>query len=426
MDWCEHQRPGGLRLLTISRPGSQLVAVAICVRAGSRYDAGVAGVAHLLEHMLMSGTQHRSELEIHDAVDGLGGYLNAQAGKEYISFQCVLPAPDWRVGLEILAEILICPALDEEKLTLEKMVVLEEIRRHQDQGRILYALFAQTLWQHHPLRHPILGYPEQVAGLDDETLRQAYHGRFTTGNVVLAVCGNVAHQAVRDEVDARFAALPHGEPQRPAPAVEPLHTAPRLAHLTRETNQTYMMLGVPTVGIKHPDRSALKILERVLGMGIGARLYRRLRNELRLVYDVTTAAAHYEDAGYLAAYTTCHPKNVSQVGEAIVGELAALSREGVTAMELSKAKTHYVGTLARHFETDLAIASVAASEGLLNQFEPFSASIARIQAVTQEEVAQVAARWLNTQGYAMVTVGPPESETSGARSAAPASAAETA
>ena len=330
MHWQQCRLPNGLRVLTIHRPGSQLVAIKVCVRVGSRYDDGASGAVHLLEHWLMSGTQHRSAVEIHNALDALGGDINAQAGKDYIGFHVVVPTTHWLTGLDVLSDVLIYPLLDSEALAREKLVVLEELRQSRGQNRIIFSFFAQALWQKHPLRHPILGYPETVSSLDHETLVQLYQRRFTTGNVVVAVCGDLDHDLVCDQVGHKLAVFPQGDEIPPPPVVEPPLTKSRFTHLTRETNQVYLMLGVPTVSMKHPDRSALKIVERVLGMGMGARLYRRLRDELRLVYSVTTATAHYEDTGYLAVYTTCRPTNVARVQDAILEEWAALGQRGVS------------------------------------------------------------------------------------------------
>lgn len=406
MNWQKQCLPNGLRILTIRRPESKLVAIKVCVRAGSRYDDETFGASHLLEHMLMSGTRHQSMLEIHDTIDKLGGEINAQTGKEYIAFHCVVPVSHWVEGLDVLSEILIHPLMDEHILTREKLVILEEIRRSKEQSRIIFSLFAKTLWQRHPLRHPVLGYPKQILSMDLETLIRIYQRRFVTGNMVIAICGDLSHDQVCEQVGNRLMALPHGDESLPSPVSEPLLVRPHLVHLTRKTNQIYLMLGVPTVGMKHPDRSALKIIERVLGMGMSARLYRRLRSELSLVYDVTTATANYEDAGYLAVSTRCQGQNVASVRKVIIEELGAIGRRGVTAEELSKAKTNYAGTLRRRFETNLSIASIAAIEDLLHRVEPFPDGIARVHAVTLEDVQRVASRYLDTDAYVMVTVGP--------------------
>jgi predicted Zn-dependent peptidase len=180
----------------------------------------------------------------------------------------------------------------------------------------------------------------------------------------------------------------------------PLHT-----HLQRETGQVMMMLGVPTVGMGHPDRTPLKLIERMLGMGLGGRLYRRLRVEQQFVYSVTTAAANYEDTGYLAAQTICHPKNVYRVRDVILDEFERLSRFDVSPEELNNAKLNYAGNLLRHFETNLAIANIAAIESLLSSLEPFPESLERIQSVTLDDINRVAQHYLTSQTYVLATLG---------------------
>jgi predicted Zn-dependent peptidase len=155
----------------------------------------------------------------------------------------------------------------------------------------------------------------------------------------------------------------------------------------------------------HPDRSALKIVERVLGMGGSARLYQRLREERQLVYTVNTVTAHYEDAGYLAVHTTCDPHKVDQVRDAVLAEWQALRREGVTGDELRAARSNYAGTLLRRFETNLALAGIAGVEGLLHQVETLEEAVARIDAVQRDEVVQVARRYLDAERFVAVSIG---------------------
>jgi predicted Zn-dependent peptidase len=405
MSWRSWHLSSGLRVVSIRHPGSQLVAIKICIRAGSRYDHEISGLSHLLEHLLLTGTQHRSSFEIYSTIDAIGGDINAQIGKEYMSFHCVIPVSHWLLGLDLLADILIYPSLEEQALMREKLVVIQEIRDFKDQYQQLYTLFAETLWQMHPLRRSILGDPNQVVEADREILIQSYKQHFRSGNIVVAVCSDLCHSQVLDQVLAKLATLPCGDECTPISVVEPPLTQPRLSRLTCNANQVYMMIGVPTIGMKHPDQNPLRVIERTLGMGMGARLYRRLREELGLVYSVKTTLTNYEDTGYLAISATSQPKNVAKVHEVVLEELSKLYQYGITADELRAAQGNYVGLLARRFETNLSIASVAAKDALLNQIEPFQVSIARIKAVTLDEVMCAANQYLRAQSYVMATVG---------------------
>jgi len=167
----------------------------------------------------------------------------------------------------------------------------------------------------------------------------------------------------------------------------------------------YMLLGVPTVGLKHPDRSALKIIELVLGMGASGRLYQRLREELGVVYNVNAVSSVYEDRGYLAIHTVCAPENQTLVQDAILDEWLDIRENGISEDALSAAKGNYAGTLARRFETNLSVAGIFGIEGLLYQVEPFEQAIARINGVRREGVREAAQKYLNEDGYIIATVG---------------------
>ncbi|MBM4466210.1 MAG: insulinase family protein [Chloroflexi bacterium] len=413
-DWQLVLLPNGLRLITIARPGTPTVAVRAYVRAGSRYDVEhklpdaprpPLGLAHFTEHLLFKGTHIRSQREIFAAVERLGGVLDTETTKEYTTLRAVTPRQGLVTAIDILAEVLMEPALREEDFWKEKLIVLEEIRRAQDQHRLIFDLFAETLWQDHPLRFPILGTLEGLHDLDYELLLSFYRQRYVVGNMLLVVCGDIEHQEAQRLVAHRLASLPPGLEQPPAPMHEPPLNESRSAHLNKDVHQVHLLIGVPTLSMKHEDRSALKVVERVLGMGGSARLYQRLREETQLVYSVNTVTAHYEDAGYFAVYTSCDPQNVAQVEGAILEEWAKLRRQGVSDDELSAAKSNYAGTLARRFETNLALASIFGVEALLHRVETFEEAVGRINAVRPDDVMRVAQKYLNTECYVAVSVG---------------------
>jgi len=415
LDWRWLLLPNGLRLITIARPGTPTVAVRACVRAGSRYDVEhkrpdsphppLLGLAHLTEHLLFKGTQHHSQREIFAAVERLGGVLGAGTTKEYTTLYAVTPAQGLKVAIELLAEVLTAPALREEDFGQEKLVVLEEMRRAQDRESVIFDLFAETLWQEHPLRYPIMGNPEGLQDLDYELLLAFYRQRYVAGNMLLVVCGDIEHEKARRRVAHRFAALPAGPEQPPAPVREPPLNELRSGYLNKDVHQAHLLIGVPTVSMKHQDRSALKVIERVLGMGGSARLYQRLREETRLVYSVHTVTAHYEDAGYLAVKTACAPQHATQVQQAILEEWRKLRRQGVSEDELAAAKSNYAGTLARRFETNLALASILGVEGLLHRVETFEQAVGRINAVGRDDALRVARQYLDVDRYVAVSVG---------------------
>jgi predicted Zn-dependent peptidase len=406
VDWRLARLPNGMRLITIARPGTSTVAVRAYLRAGSRYDVPPClGLAHFTEHLLFKGTQSHSQRQIYASVERLGGVLDAGTTKEYLTLYAVLPHEGLSRAINVFAEILIQPALREDDFWEEKLVVLEEIRRAQDQQTVIFDLFAETLWPVHPLRYPMRGTLEGLHALEPASLLSFYRQRFVAGNMLLAISGDVKHKEVRRLVAESFVVLPSGPEQPPNPMAEQPLNGQRSDHLEKGVHLTCLLLGVPTVGMKHKDRDALKVMERVLGMGGSARLYQRLREDAQLVYSVNTVTAHYEDAGYFAVHSACTPERLDEVRQAILDEWDQMRQQGATEEEIQAAKSNFAGTLARRSETNLALATLFGVQGLLDQVETFDEAMARINAVCQDDVLRVARKYLDMESYVAVTVG---------------------
>jgi predicted Zn-dependent peptidase len=414
MMWSRLDLAGGLRLILIPRPHTTTVALRAYFRAGSRYDVeqplpgsgGPAwGLAHLTEHLLFKGTRRREQRQLFGAVEKQGGTLEAGTAKEYLCISAVTPPEGLATALEVVAEVLAEPAFRESDFWNEKLVVLEEIRRALDREERIFDLFAETLWQAHPLRHPILGSLAALQAVDHPALLAFHRQRFVAGNGVLVVCGAFEPGQAGLWAAQHFGALPPGEEQRPALVQEPSCEAPRSAHLERNLHQATLLLGVPTVSMSHPDRSALKLLERVLGMGGSARLTQRLREQEQLVYGVQTVTAHYEDAGYFAVRSACDPERLPQVQRAILEEWDRLCQERIGQEELQAAQDNYAGTLARRFETNRAVAGIHGIEALLHRVETFEEAVQRIRGLQPEDVLQAARIYLNPRRSVAVTVG---------------------
>lgn len=395
----------GLRVILIPRPGTRTVAARFFARAGSRYDGTHPGLAHMLEHMLFKGTKSYSSQDIFRSIEARGGELNAHTTREYISLHTVTLADDLPLALTLLAELILSPKLAQEDFLAEKLVVLGEIEQSRDQSSVLYDLFLENLFLKDPLRNQVLGTAEAIQNLTIDDLRRFYRQHFVSENAYLVICGDVTSDQAQTLIQKNFGEFPSGPEGLPKPIDEPAIFTPRGSHLERNMQRSYLLLGVPAVGLKHPDRSALKIIELVLGMGASGRLYQRLREEQSLVYSVNAVSSVYEDCGYLAVHAICAPENLTTVQDAILDEWLDLAENGISEAELKAAQGFYTGTLARRFETNLAIAGIFGIEGLLHESEPFEAAITRINRVRREEVQRAAQDYLNEDGYVMVSVG---------------------
>ncbi|MCJ7624766.1 MAG: insulinase family protein, partial [Anaerolineaceae bacterium] len=286
MNWNLTILENDLRAILIPRPGTRTAAVRLYLRAGSRYDGASPGTAHLLEHLLFRGTVSRSSQDIFSLVESGGGEINASTTREYICLYTVTLAQDLPLALDLLADIISQPAFAESDFLSERMVVLQEFLQSQNQPEVLTNIFMAALWEQNPLRYPVRGTLDSLQALGYDTVFDFYRERMVSGNALLVVCGDVDEESALSDIREYVNDFPIGPEQPPQLIMEPEPREPRRIHLDKEINEPHLLVGVPTVGMKHPDRSALKVIELSLGMGGSGRLYRRLREEQQLVYTI--------------------------------------------------------------------------------------------------------------------------------------------
>lgn len=387
----------GLRVVTTRRASSPLVAVKLFFKVGSRHDA-TPGVTHFLEHLLFSNPTQA----IYDTVEAIGGEANAVTTREYTALQAVVLAPHLEMVINRLADLLEVHAVDPAWVEHEREVILEEIKLHSDSQQIIWDLFLQALWDGDALARPVTGTPESVSAITTEDLNTHLSHYRAADRIVVATAGRVDHEALVRLVESRFGTL---QPAGPIDTSEHGLQPPGHTLAEKDLHQTHLALGVEAPQLSDPRRHAVRLLDIILGRGASSRLHRTLRTHRGLVYHVSSVAMGYEDRGYLAVYTACSPERVREVSGVIINELDRAGREGVTDQELAAAKTNYEGSLARNFETVLSLASIVGIEELLSRIEPFAESIARIRAVTVEQVHQVAAEFLKVDRCAMAMVG---------------------
>jgi len=403
MDYRITTLKNDLRVVTIRRP-TEITAVRIYVRAGSRYDHEHPGKAHFVEHMLFTGTANRSSRQIYSDIESIGGLIEANTTEEYTIFSIAVMDRYLEIGLDVLADIISNPLFDYMTFFKEKLTIMEEIKQFQDTQGILWDLFSETLWAKNPIRWPTRGNMESLRDLECGDALGFYQERYTAGNIVISVCGDIDHEHAVEQISQQFSYLPDSEELLPAPTVE-LHSSRRTAHIEKDIRQTYLIMGVLAAGMKDEDRYAVKLVDGILGTGGSSRLSQRLREDEKCVYSVHSLAPTYEDTGCFAVFTSCSPENISTVESLILAEWEKLCSESVSDMELEAAKRIYEGTLARRCETNMYVAGIYGIEALLYEIEPFSQSVERMNAVTKEDVMDAAKQYLNAARYAMVTMG---------------------
>jgi predicted Zn-dependent peptidase len=409
--------PGGLRVLTETVPGVRSVSLGIWVGTGSRDELPAqAGAAHYLEHLLFKGTRRRGAAEIAEAFDAVGGELNAFTAKEHTCFYAHVLDDDLPMALDVLADVVTDALLNPGHVELERNVVLEELAiRDDDPEDLVGELFDAALFGEHPLGRPIVGSEESVRAMDRAVLHDFWRGRYTTPRMVVAAAGHLRHEHVVDLTAAALeaAASRAGLGAAPAPlraAEPPTRTGIRLALLPDDSEQAHLMLGVPGLDRHDPRRPALSVLNAALGGGPSSRLFQQVREERGLAYSVYSTTATYADAGSLAVYAGCGPARLGEVATVVRGVLDDVAANGLTPAELARAQGSLRGgTVLNSEDTPSRMNRIGRSEVDHGRQRTIAESLARIDAVTGEQVAAVA-RELLAQPTTVAVVGPFDDE----------------
>jgi predicted Zn-dependent peptidase len=398
----------GLEVLTEEVPGVRSAAVGVWVRFGSAHERrSEMGLAHLLEHMVFKGTRRRTAREVALVLERLGGSLDAYTTREHTSYQARVLDEDVGTALDVLADLVLDPLLRIEDLELERNVVLEEIATVDDTpDDLVFDLHAEALWGDHPYGYTILGTPTTVSALSAADLRRVHDAHYRSASLVIAAAGNVRHEAVVDRIQSLFEGRAGGGSlpvALPAPATQP----PREVRVARPSAQSHIVLGTQTFGHGDPRRYALVLLSSAFGGGMSSRLFQRVREELGLAYAIYAFQSFYRDAGVSGVYVGTRHDSAEQADAVIREEMARLAREGLTADELDDTKGQVKGQMVLALESSGARLHRLAGCALYD--EPYlglDELVARVDAVTRDDVAAVAAEYFDPARQVVVRLGP--------------------
>jgi zinc protease len=366
-----------------------------------------AGLAHFHEHMLFKGTATRGVGEVAGAVEGAGGRINAFTSFDATCYHATLPSDAWPLGLDVLADAVQHSRFDPAEVAREVEVVLEEIRRSEDDPHHVLgdALFA-TIFQVHPYRAPVLGTRASVSSFTSEKLLRFYRRWYAPDNLTLVGVGDLDANDFLARAEAAFAGAAPSGVRRARPA-EPLQRELRLRVLERDFERASLELCWPAVPFRHPDAPLLDLLAFVLGQGESSRLDRRVKEELGLADRIDASCYTPLDPGMFGIGADLDAERAPALLEAVLREVEALRREPVGAEELEKARRNFLAAKAWEQESVSGMARKLGSSQLLTGDPAFEdAYLARVRAATQDDLLRVAREWLAPERQSLALVAP--------------------
>jgi predicted Zn-dependent peptidase len=342
--------PNGVRVLSEAMTHVRSTTIGVWCDVGSAAEpAERRGISHLLEHMIFKGTPRRSARAIAEEMDAVGGELNAMTDKETTCFYAHVVDRHLPRAVDILADMLQNALFAADDLDRERQVVLEEIKMYDDSpGEVVHDRFARTLWRGANLGDPTIGYAHTVAAIGRDDLLAWRATRYAPATVFITAAGNLDHDRLVELAGEAFGAF--GGNARPAQPELPRFT-PALDVAIDDTEQAYVLLGMPGLALRDERRYTFSLLDTVLGGGMSSRLFQTVREQRALAYEIATFQQGYRAAGLFGISAGCTPERVQECVDVVVDELDRLLDGGVHADEVERAREHLKGNLTLALES---------------------------------------------------------------------------
>ena len=402
----------GLRIITSDMPHTRSVSICIYLGVGSRYESDAqAGVSHFIEHLCFRGTKRRQAAkDISTAIEGVGGILNGGTDKELTVYWCKVAVSHFQLALDILADMVVNSRFDSKDIERERSVIVEEIGMSLDSPhQVVGMLIDELLWPKHPLGRDVAGTRESVQGISREQMLDFLACEYTPQNAVVSIAGNISHGEVVEQVEKQFGAWPNRKRCLTYQTYEEKEN-PRLKVEKRKTEETHLCLALPGLSLIDPSRFTLDLLNVILGEGMSSRLFTEVRDKLGLAYNIHSYLDHFHDSGALTVYAGVEPKNLATGVREILKQLALL-KEPVPAEELTKAKELSKGRLLLRMEDSRSVSGWTGGQETLNGFVmSVEDVVATIDAITAEDMADMARRLFTADKLRLSVVGPAKAD----------------
>jgi predicted Zn-dependent peptidase len=398
--------PNGVKIISQKMPHIRSVSMGVWVNVGARDETDEqSGLSHFIEHMIFKGTARRSAYQIAKEFDAIGGHTNAFTAMEHTCYHAKVLDSHMETMVDILTDIFLNSTFEPQEVERERPVIFQEIGMVEDAPEeYVHLLAGYNFWGDHPLGRSILGTRENVLNFDSRTIKEYFHRFYHPERIIIAVCGNVDHDRLVELVGPAFRSIVNGQnlPERCGPVL-----APCMRTYHRALEQVHICLSTLGLSITDPRRFAFSLLNTLLGGNMSSRLFQEIREQRGLAYSVYSFISSHADTGLFGIYTGVHPDNVRLTIELIVQAMNNICRTPISAAELQDAKEYTKGNLILAAESvDNQMVRLAQNEIHFNDYITLERVIEQIEAVTAEEIQDLARTLFKTEQSSVTILGP--------------------
>ena len=400
----------GVRLILVPRPDVHSIATAVMVGVGSRYEtADISGISHFLEHMVFKGTEKYPTTDDVNTIEKIGGLQNAYTDIDVTNYHNKALGVDWELALEINKELSLKPRIDQEWVDKERDVILEEMKRYEDEpaAKVEEAYHA-LLYKGTKLGMRIIGEEKSMRSITSKELR-AYHAAwYQPQKMVIILSGDIDTKradAITQKVEEWFGSLPAAK-TGDIEVVTPAQVKPELVVVTKpDASQAHMTLGIRTFKRDAEDRFAWSLFNLIMGVSFTSRLFKEIREKRGLCYHVRSGSSSYADVGSWDIYAGVATDKVEEATKAILAELTKVKDSGVTDEELAVAKKRLVALFSFKSEDPEFFSEWYGRAELFGMpLMTVDDYIEKIQSITKENINVLVKKYLKTETLNMSLV----------------------
>lgn len=400
-----HTLSNGLRIVTEHMPGLHSASIGIWVGAGGRHERlEQNGIAHFLEHMAFKGTKTRSALQIAEAIEDVGGYINAYTSREMTAYYARVLEDDVTLGLDVIADILLNPVFDPAEIEVERGVILQEIGQALDTpDDVIFDWLQEAAYPDQALGRTILGPSERVSSFSRDDLSGFVTEHYGPNQMILGAAGGVDHDAIVRQAETLFGHLPRAAPSA---LIQPAAFGGGERRATKDLEQVHFALALEGPDYRDPEIYTAQIFATAMGGGMSSRLFQEIRENRGLCYTIFAQAGAYEDTGLTTIYAGTSSEQIGELAEITMDEMKRAA-DDMSEAEVARARAQMKAGLLMGLESPSNRAErLARLMSIWGRIPALSETIAHVDGVTTSGVRTFAGKLATQSGAAMALYGP--------------------
>ncbi len=405
-----HTLKNGFRIVTENMPGMKSASVGIWVNAGGRHERlEQNGIAHFLEHMAFKGTKRRSALQIAEAVEDVGGYINAYTSREMTAYFARVLENDVALAVDVISDIILNPIFDPTEIETERGVILQEIGQALDTpDDIIFDWLQEVAYPNQPLGRTILGPAERVSSFTRDDLAGFVKENYGPDQMVLSAAGAVDHDAIVRQAEEVFGAIAARSQKEFVPAT---FSGGQLIE-AKPLEQAHFALAFEAPDYRNRDIYTAQIFSTAFGGGMSSRLFQEVREKRGLCYTIFCSAGAYSDTGTLTIYAGTSGDQVRGLADITMDEMKRAS-DDMSEEEVARARAQMKAGLLMGLESPASRAErLARMIAIWGRVPDLDEVITHVDAVDTEMVRRFAGNLVDRAEMAMAIYGPVENDIS--------------